>query len=144
VATSVAPIDGRPAAPGRIAEVLSALGALMLAGEAAVHAQQFGSIFHEVAWIGPLFLANAAGCLLAIACLLPARTRPFAALAGIAISASALGGLAVSYGTGLFGWQEAGWHTATALAVVSEVGAVVLLAAALVASGMARAAALAR
>lgn len=143
MATSVAPIDGAPAAPraagaGRIAEILSGLGALMLAGEAAVHVQQFGSTFHEVAWIGPLFLANAAGCLLAIGGLLPARTRPFAALAGIAISACALGGLAVSYGTGLFGWMEAGWRTATALAVASEVGAIVLLAAALATSAWLR------
>ena len=36
------------------------LGALSLAGEAAVHVQQYASLLHEVRWIGPLFLANAA------------------------------------------------------------------------------------
>ena len=63
------------------------LGAAMLAVEAAVHVQQFASIFYAVHWIGPLFLANAAACLLAAAGLAHERTRPLAALAGIAISA---------------------------------------------------------
>ena len=40
-----------------------AVGALLLAGEAAVHVQQYVAEFHEVRWIGPLFLANAAAVL---------------------------------------------------------------------------------
>ena len=44
-----------------------ALGALLLAGEAAVHIQQFVSEFHDVRWIGPLFLANAVAIVLTIA-----------------------------------------------------------------------------
>ena len=40
----------------------------------------------------------------------------------------------MSYGTGLLGWMEAGWRTATALALVSELGAVLALAAALAAA----------
>jgi hypothetical protein len=115
-------------------DALYALGAAMLAVEAAVHVQQFVSLFHAVRWIGPLFLANAAACLLAAAGLAHERTRAVAAFAGIAISACALGGLVLSYGTGLFGWMEAGWRTATALALVSELGAVVALAAALAAA----------
>ena len=51
------------------------LGALMLAGEAAVHVQQYFSIFHLVAWIGPLFLANAVASLGALAGLAHPRTR---------------------------------------------------------------------
>ena len=43
----------------------------------------------------------------------------------------------LSYGTGLFGWTEAGWRTAIALAVVSELGAVVALAAGLAANARA-------
>jgi hypothetical protein len=111
-----------------------ALGALLLAGEAAVHVQQYFSTYHEVRWIGPLFLANGAACLAAIAGLAYGRTRQLAALAGIVISAVALGGLVVSYGQGLFGWQEAGFRTAVALAVIAEVGAVILLSIALAAS----------
>jgi hypothetical protein len=59
-----------------------------------------------VRWIGPLFVANAAACLLAIAGLAYPRTRQLAALAGVVISAIALASLVVSYGQGLFGWQE--------------------------------------
>ena len=108
-----------------------ALGALLLAGEAAVHVQQFVSEFHDVRWIGPLFLANAAAVVVTIAGLTLPRTRPLAALAGVVISAVALGSLIVSYGHGLFGWQEAGFRTPVALAMITEAGAVILLATAL-------------
>jgi hypothetical protein len=116
-----------------------ALGALFLAGEAAVHVQQYFSIYHEVRWIGPLFLANAAACVAAIAGLSYGGTRRLAALAGIVVSAVAVGSLVVSYGQGLFGWQEAGFRTPVALAVIAEVGAVILLSTALaVRAGAAR------
>ena len=112
-------------------DALYALGAVMLAVEAAVHVQQFAAIFHAVRWIGPLFLANAAASVLAAAGLVHERTRAVAALAGIVISVSALGGLVLSYGPGLFGWMEGGWRTAIALALISELGAVLALAAGL-------------
>jgi hypothetical protein len=105
----------------------SALGALMLAGEAAVHIQQFASSYYAIRWIGPLFVANAAACLIVIAGLAYHRTRPLAALAGVAISVVALGSLVISYGQGLFGWQEFGFRTAVALAVITEAGAAILL-----------------
>jgi hypothetical protein len=108
-----------------------ALGALALAGQAAVHVQQFATLFHGVRWIGPLFLANAVAIVAVIAGLALSRTREIAAFAGAAISALALGGLVVSYAHGLFGWQESGFRTPIALAVITEVAAVVLLAAAL-------------
>ena len=47
------------------------------------------------------------------------------------ISVGALSGLVVSYGQGLFGWQEGGFRTPVELAVITEVGAVILLSAAL-------------
>jgi hypothetical protein len=108
-----------------------ALGALLLAGEAAVHVQQFVSEFQHVRWIGPLFLANAVAVVVTIAGLAYPRTRPVAALAGVVISAVALGSLVISYGHGLFGWQEVGFRTPIALAMIAEAGAVILLAAAL-------------
>jgi len=108
-----------------------AAGALMLAGEAAVHIQQFASLFHDVSWIGPLFLLNAASCFAAIAAIAYPRTRQLAALSGIVIAAIALGSLVVSYGRGLFGWQEAGFRTPVELTVIAEVGSVVLLSLAL-------------
>ncbi len=108
-----------------------ALGALLLAGEAVVHVQQYLAEFHDVRWVGPLFLANAAAIVVTIAGLTLARTRRLAALAGIVISAVALASLVVSYGHGLFGWQEAGFRTPIALAMITEAGAVIALATAL-------------
>ena len=97
-----------------------------------MHGQQYVAEFHDVRWIGPLFLANAAAVLVTIAGLTLPRTRRLAALAGVVISAVALGSLIISYGNGLFGWQEAGFRTPIALALITEAGAVILLAAALV------------
>jgi hypothetical protein len=108
-----------------------AVGALLLAGQAAVHVQQYASIFHGVRWIGPLFLFTAGASVAAIVGLAYPRTRQLAALAGVVISALALGGLVVSYGQGLFGWQEGGFRTPVELAVITEVGAVIFLSTAL-------------
>jgi hypothetical protein len=110
-----------------------ALGAVALAGEAAVHVEQYFDLFHDVSWIGPLFLANAVACIVTIVGLAYAPTRQLAALAGIVISVVALGGLVISYGTGLFGWQEAGFRTAIELILIAEVGATIFLATGLVA-----------
>ena len=115
-----------------------ALGALALAGEAAVHIQQYVVIFHEVNWIGPLFLANAAVSVAAILGLAYGRTRRFAALVGIVVSVLALGSLIVSYGQGLFVWHEAGFRTPVALVTIAEVAAVLLLSVAIAASGLRR------
>lgn len=114
------------------------LGALTLAGEAAVHIQQYAAIFHEVNWVGPLFLANAATSLIAVVGLAYRPTRQFAALAGVVISVVALGSLVVSYGNGLFGWREAGFRTPIAVALIAEVASVVLLSTALAASSRLR------
>jgi hypothetical protein len=104
-----------------------AVGAVCLIGEAAAHVQQFIALFSGVRWIGPLFIANAFAAALVIAGLAYPRTRTPAALAGVAMSAVALGSLAISYGEGLFGWQEVGFRAPIAVAVASEVGAVILL-----------------
>lgn len=109
-------------------------GAIALAGEAVVHVQQYFSLFHEVRWIGPLFIANAVACMLVIAGLLNGRSRDLAALAGVAVSAVALASLIVSYAHGLFGWQEAGFRPIIELTVIFELAAVVLLSAALAAA----------
>jgi hypothetical protein len=116
--------------PPAAVDGLYALGALLLAGEAAVHIQQYVVIFHFVRWIGPLFVANAVACAAAIAGLAYKPTRALAGLAGVLISAAALGGLALSYTVGLFGWMESGLRTPVAIAIASEVGAVIVLAAA--------------
>jgi hypothetical protein len=117
-----------------IVDAAFALGALGLAGQAAVHIQQYASVVHGVRWIGPLFLANAAACVAAIAGLAYPRTRVLAGLAGVVISVLALGSLIVSYGRGLFGYFEGGFRPAIEWAVITEVGAVILLSAGLAAT----------
>jgi hypothetical protein len=120
-----------------LARPLWLAGAAALAGEATVHLQQYFALFHEVRWIGPLFVANAVACVIVIAGLAHRRTRGLAALAGVATSAVALGSLIVSYGEGLFGWREAGFRPIIALTVSFELAAVVLLSAALAAAAAA-------
>jgi hypothetical protein len=134
VATNSATLLARSTAAGAAAVPAGyALGALLLVGEATVHIQQYFWLFHGVSWIGPLFLLNAAACLVTIAGLTYPRTRPLAALAGVVISAVALLSLVISYGTGLFGWQEVGLRAPITLAASFEVGAVVFLSASLAA-----------
>jgi hypothetical protein len=114
------------------------LGGLLLATEGAIHAEQYVSLFNGVAWIGPLFVVNAAAAVVVIAGLAYARTRVFAALAGVVVSAGALLSLVVSYGQGLFGWQESGFRTEVAIAALSEAGAVIAFSAALALSSMSK------
>ncbi len=91
-------------------------------------------ICHTVAWIGPLFALNAASCALTIGALMPRRTSTLAAAAGVVITARALIALALSYTVGLFGWIEVGLRPPIKIAIASEVGAIVALAGALVAT----------
>jgi hypothetical protein len=102
-------------------------GAAALAGVGAVHVQQYVAIMHLVRWIGPLFLANAAACAVAIIGLAFRPTRPLAALSGVAISGLTLAGLVVSYGQGLLGWREAGFRTSIAVDVITTVAAMLAL-----------------
>jgi hypothetical protein len=118
---------------GREAVVVAAyaLGALLLAGQAAVHIQQYVDFYRHVHVIGPLFIADAVASALVIGGLAFRKAQPLAALAGVVLAVGALASLAVSYGEGLFGWQEVGFDTPIELAVIFELGAVVVLAAAL-------------
>jgi hypothetical protein len=129
--STIAQRSRRTIAVDTIEVAVYAAGALLLATEGAVHAEQFVSAFSGVTWIGPLFLANAAACVVAIAGLVYARTRQLAGLAGVVISAAALLSLVISYGQGLFGWQEAGLRPEVAIAALTEAGAVIALSTAL-------------
>jgi hypothetical protein len=119
--------------PPRLSGALYGVGALALAGEAAIHVERFITLFYGVQWIGPLFLANGAACLVAIAGLAREPTRRLAALLGTTVSTLALGALALSYGGGLFGWMESGLSTPIAFALTCEAGAVLALTSALAA-----------
>jgi hypothetical protein len=128
--------SSRPAAPtvmafGALMFTAYLLGAIALAGEAAVHIQQYALVMHDVRWVGPLFLVNAGMSIAAAAGLVLPATRLFAALIGVASSAVALAALVVSYGRGFFGWFETGFRTPVELAVISEIAAVIFLSVAL-------------
>jgi hypothetical protein len=110
------------------------LGAVALAGEAAVHIQQYEALLHSVPGLGPLFLLNAAVSIAAIAGLVFSPTRRLAALIGVATSAVALAALVVSYGRGFFGWFETGFRTPVEIAVIAELSAVIFLSVALTAT----------
>jgi hypothetical protein len=129
-------VSAAPAVFGFSALIFAAygLGAVALAGEAAVHIQQYESVLHSVRGIGPLFLLNAAASIAAIAGLVFRPTRRLAALTGVATSAVALAALVVSYGRGLFGWFETGFRTPVELAVITELSAVIFLSVALTAT----------
>ena len=130
---------GEPVAPAAFAFgalILAAygLGAVALAGEAAVHIQQYEAVVHGVRGLGPLFLLNAGASIAAIAGLVFRPTRRLAALTGVATSVVALAALVVSYGRGLFGWFETGFRTPVEVAVVTELSAVIFLSVALTAT----------
>jgi hypothetical protein len=110
-------------------------GAAALAGEGAVHVQEYVRLLHLVPWVGPLFLANAAACAVTIVGLAFRPTRQAAALGGVVVSALALGGLVLSYGQGLFGWQEVGFRASIAVAVITAVVATIALTLALAVGG---------
>jgi hypothetical protein len=125
--TSNEPVVPATFALGAIARAAYVLGALLLAGEAAVHIQQYVSLLHSVRWVGPLFLVDAAACIAVIGGLSAPQTRPLAALAGVVTSAGALAALVVSYGRGVFGWFEIGFRPPVEVAVIMELGAVLFL-----------------
>jgi hypothetical protein len=102
-------------------------GAAALLVGAAVHVEQLVSIFHAVAWVGPLFAADALASTVVAVALLVTRGR-LAPAAGALVSTGALGGLALSSTVGFLGWQEATLRPAIVIAIAAELAAVAALA----------------
>jgi hypothetical protein len=102
-------------------------GAAALLVAAAVHVAQLVSIFHAVAWVGPLFAADAVASTAIAVALLVTRGR-LAPAAGALVSAGALAGLALSSTVGFLGWHEATLRPAVVIAIASELAAVASLA----------------
>jgi hypothetical protein len=102
-------------------------GAAALLVAATVHVAQLVSIFHAVAWVGPLFAADALASAAIAVALLTTRGR-LAPAAGALVSAGALGGLVLSSTVGFLGWQEAALRPAVVIAIASELAAVAALA----------------
>ena len=102
------------------------VAALLLAVGGGVHLDLWRDGYRGIRYIGPLFLANAIVSGIVAARLVLGGGRP-TALAGAAIAAGSLAGLALSRTVGLFGFVESGWTPAAARAVAAEIGAVVTL-----------------
>ena len=144
-----APTTARRLAPqGRatIARVALYLGALAVLATGIAHVQQFyADDYSSVPTIGTLFYLNfvsavvIAGGLVAplgrIAGRYAGTVRDAFAVAGIGLGALSLIALFVSESSGLFGFQEHGYRTPIALAIVFEVAAIVLLVIFLAAQG---------
>jgi len=129
-----------------IARVALYLGALAVLATGIAHVQQFyADDYSSVPTIGTLFYLNFVSAVLIAAGLVAPLGRIAGryagvirnafAVAGIALGALSLVALFVSESSGLFGFQEHGYRTPIALAIVFEVAAVVLLVIFLAANG---------
>jgi hypothetical protein len=146
--TNVSTPTGRVGARRRptIARVALYLGALAVLATGIAHVQQFyADDYSSVPTIGTLFYLNFLSAVL-IAAGLVAPLGPIAgryapairaafAVAGIGLGALSLVALFISESSGLFGFQEHGYRTPIALAIVFEAAAVVLLVLFLAANG---------
>jgi len=121
-----------------IARVALYLGALAVLATGIAHVQQFyADDYGSVPTIGTLFYLNFVSAVLIAAGLVAplgriagryaGTIRAAFAVAGIGLGALSLVALFVSESSGLFGFQEHGYRTPIALAIVFEVAAVVFL-----------------
>jgi hypothetical protein len=129
-----------------ISRVALYLGALAVLATGIAHVQQFyADDYSSVPTIGTLFYLNFVSAVLIAAGLVAPLGRIAGryagvirnafAVAGIALGALSLAALFVSESSGLFGFQEHGYRTPIALAIVFEVAAVVFLVIFLAANG---------
>ena len=102
-------------------------------GGGLVHLDLWRTGYRGIRYIGPLFLANvAASAVLALAVLVVRDRRVVAA--GITFAVASLAALVASRTVGLLGFTERAWTDDAVRAATAEVGAVVALAAAVVAA----------
>ena len=129
-----------------IARVALYLGALAVLATGIAHVQQFyADDYSSVPTIGTLFYLNFVSAVVIAAGLVAplgriagryaGAIRDAFAVAGIGLGALSLIALFVSESSGLFGFQEHGYRTPIALAIVFEVAAIVLLVIFLAAQG---------
>lgn len=113
----VAPRDVRPAA-------LAVLGLAAVAVGVGgwEHAYLYHRGYDDIDWIGPAFLVNAVGSLVAILLLLARRPGPFVVLS-LLISVGSLIAIVLTRTTGLFGFEESGYDSRAVLTIVAEVAA---------------------
>ena len=146
--THVPTTAGRLRTPRRstIARVALYLGAAAVLATGIAHVQQFyADDYKSVPTIGTLFYLNfVSAVVIAAGLVVPLgriagryadMIRSAFAVAGIGLGALSLIALFVSESSGLFGFQENGYRTPIALAIVFEVAAIVCLVTFLIANG---------
>lgn len=101
-----------------------ALAGLILIG-GLIHLQQFFAGFSAIPIIGPMFLANAIASAV-VAALLVWRSEPIWVMGAVAIAGGSLGAFFISRGPGLFGYVSTTFELAEAVAVISEVAALLV------------------
>ena len=118
--------------PGLIATVLCLAGAVLLVVSAVIHLHLWSTGYRHIPTIGPLFLLQGiAG--IALALVVAATRRGWAALIGAGFAASTIGGLVLSVEVGLFGFKDSlSAPDATLSLVVESAAFLVLVAAVLV------------
>ena len=97
-----------PTMPRAVTLAVRLVGAALLLAMGAIHLRLWFDGYRDIAWIGPLFLANAAlGVLAGLAVLLtPARWLGWVSLLAALLAIGTLGGLVLSLTVGLFGFYE--------------------------------------
>ena len=106
--------------------VCRVVAALCLAGTGWVHADLYLGGYRQIAYIGPMFLALAAGCF-AVAVLLLVAGAPVPRLLAAGLSVGALIGFALSRTVGVFGFTERGLQPAPQAALSLAFEAITLL-----------------
>src|SRR5919202_948452 len=97
-----------PTTPRALTLAVRVVGAVLLLAMGAIHLKLWFDGYRDIAWIGPLFLANAVLSVAAAAAVLlaPRRWLPWAALLTGLFALGTLGGLVLSLTVGLFGFFE--------------------------------------
>lgn len=118
-----------PTAPRAVTLAVRVVGAALLVAMGAIHLKLWLDGYRDIAWIGPLFLANAVlGVLAAVAVLLsPGRRLPWVSLLAGLLAVGTLGGLVLSVTVGLFGFVESLSAPLVTPTIVVEAAAFVLL-----------------
>jgi hypothetical protein len=101
-------IEKHSSAPAPLVVALRVVGAVLLAGTAAIHLRLWAQGYDSIAWIGPLFLLNAVSGFALCAAVLgtPRRLLVWPAAAGALLELGTLGALVLSSTIGLFGFVE--------------------------------------
>ena len=110
------------------------LAAVCFAVAGYLHVRLFYGGYREVAVVGPLFLLNGVGTLVALLFLVLKRIALYA-LGVLTICVGAIVSILISHSTSFFGFAEGGYDATATVIVATEIAAVVLVTAGLLLNG---------